>query len=513
MVPIDSSFSRREALKLGGLAAIAGAAGGVGALARSASGQAARFGSAVPTDASVDLFMNMNASAQVRATGNATSVWKYDGVVTAGNPGILTPGPSYLGPTFTVQRGQQLHVRMVNNLDQETITHWHGLDVPSVADGHPRDVVPPGAAYHYSFRVLNRAGTYWYHPHPDMLTGSQVAKGLAGLFIVQDAEEQRLALPRGVYDIPLVIQDRRFNASNQFVYQTGPLFGFLGTSVLVNGQENYVHQCAQRVYRMRVLNGSNSRIYKLAFSDGTPLVVIGSDGGLLTRPVTKPYIMLSPGERVELWVDLRGKAIGSEIKLRSLAFNPLLGTNAPLPAGAAFDICTFRMQFGGNETLVGPPKFLSPVPLLNAAEAVNLNEPRVWNVMFDIGMGHFLINGAMYDVNSVLPNEIVRAGDLEIVEFNNPYIAGLSMPHPMHIHGRQFQVLERNILDPAALESYAGVRDGFLDEGWKDTFILWPGEQVRILVRWSDYAGLFVYHCHNLEHEDMHMMRNFRIDR
>jgi FtsP/CotA-like multicopper oxidase with cupredoxin domain len=508
--PDDQVFSRRDALRFAGLATLAGAAGGVGALTASVRAQTAR--SVALPDASIDLYMNMNAAAQVRPTGTATPVWKYDGVVTAGDASILSPGPSYLGPTFTVKRGQALNVRMVNNLDQPTITHWHGLDVPSAADGHPRDVVPPGGVYNYHFRVNNRAGTYWYHPHPDQLTGFQAHKGLAGLFIVQDADEQRLALPRGACDIPIVIQDRRFNASNQFVYQPGPLFGFLGTSILVNGQENYVHDCAQRVYRLRVLNGSNARIYKLAFSDGTPLVVIASDGGLLTKPVTKPYIMLSPGERVELWVDLRNKAVGTEIKLRSLAFNPLLGMNAPLPAGAAFDICTLRMQSPGVEPLTAPPRVLSPVLRLEPADAVNLNEPRSWTVAYNIGMGHFLINDTMYDVNSLLPSEIVRAGALEIVEFNNPWIPGLAMPHPMHIHGRQFQILERNVLDPAMFESYATVRDGFLDEGWKDTFILWPGEQVRLMVRWSSYPGLYVYHCHNLEHEDTHMMRNFRID-
>ncbi len=510
--PIDASLSRRDALKLAGLTAFAGAAAGLTGLSSRVGAQVAKRTTALPTDASVDLFMNMNSGVQVRAAGQATSVWKYDGVVTSGNPEILSPGPSYLGPTFTVRRGQNLNVRMVNNLSQSTITHWHGLDVPSEQDGHPRDVVPPGSAYNYNFRVTNRAGTYWYHPHPDGLTGYQVHNGLAGLFIVQDDEEQRLALPRGVYDIPLVIQDRRFNASNQFVYQTGPLFGYLGTSVLVNGQENYIHQCAQRVYRMRVLNGSNSRFYKLAFSDGTPLVVIGSDGGLLARPVTKPYVMLAPGERVELWVDFRAKTINSEVKLRSLAFNPLLGTNAPLPNGAAFDICTFRMAFGGVETLSAPPAVLSAVPRLEPALAVNLNEPRAWNIGINLSLGHFLINDTMYDIDSLLPNEIVRAGSLEILEFNNPWVAGLSMAHPMHVHGRQFQILERTILHPDMMPSYDTVREGFLDEGWKDTFILWPGEQVRVMVQWSKLPGLYVYHCHNLEHEDTHMMRNFRID-
>ncbi len=472
-------LSRRDALRIGGLAALAGAAGGLAGIASRAGAQTGWNRTVAYPESSADLFMNMNVPVQVRSAGQATLTWKYDGAVTEGPSNLLTPGPSYLGPTFRVQRGQTVNIRMVNNLDQPTITHWHGLDVPSAADGHPRDVVPAGGVYNYQFQVTNRAGTYWYHPHPDQLTGSQVAKGLAGLFIVSDSDEQRLALPRGIYDIPIVIQDRRFTASNQFQYTTGPLFGYLGTSILVNGQENYVHQCGQRVYRMRLLNGSNSRIYKLAFSDGTPLVVIGSDGGLLRNPVVKPYIMLAPGERAEVWVDLRGKTLGSEIRLRSLGFNAILGGTAPLPLGAVFDVCTFRMDFPSAEPLVAPPAVLSAVPRLQLANAVNLNEPRVWGVNFDIGLGHFLLNGTMYDINSVLPNEIVRAGAMEVVEFNNPYIPGLSMPHPMHIHGRQFQILERTILDPAVIADYENVREGFLDEGWKDTFILWPGEQVR----------------------------------
>ena len=118
----------------------------------------------------------------------------------------------------------------------------------------------------------------------------------------------------------------------------------------------------------------------------------------------------------------------------------------------------------------------------------------------------------MFSLNGLEPNEIVRADTLEVLEFNNPSNGGPAMPHPIHIHGRQFQILDRTLLEPSLAANYENVRHGFLDEGWKDTFLIWPGERVRILNRWSKHRGLFTYHCHNLEHEDMHMMRNFRID-
>lgn len=257
--------------------------------------------------------------------GNGTSIWGYKGRVTLGDPSSLQIMPeSYLGPVMRVRKGQRVRIRFTNNLPEQSVIHWHGLSVPDDMDGHPRFEIGPGKTWEYEFEVLNRAGTYWYHPHPNMLTGHQVYRGLAGVLIVTDDEETAAGLPGGEFDIPLVIQDRSFDANNQLVYlpegTNDQTMGFLGDRILVNGRPNYTLEVATRPYRLRFLNGSNSRVYKLGWQDGTPLTVIGTDGGLLEKPVQKPYVTLAPAERVDLWADFSGREVGSELLLQSLTF-------------------------------------------------------------------------------------------------------------------------------------------------------------------------------------------------
>ena len=268
--------------------------------------------------------------------GAETAVWRYQAELLSGDPASVTVLPgSYLGPILRVRQGQRVRVRFTNDLPEPSIVHWHGLLVPDDMDGHPRFAVGAGQSYTYDFQVVNRAGTYWFHPHPHGLTGGQAYRGLAGLLIVGDDEEAALGLPQGEYDQPLVIQDRQFDAENQLVYlaQGGQgmmggmmgggmaqMMGFLGDRILVNGQPNFTLPVATRAYRLRLLNGSNSRIYKLAWRDGTPLTVIATDGGLLEQPVQRPFVMLAPGERVELWADFTGRKSGDELFLDSQAF-------------------------------------------------------------------------------------------------------------------------------------------------------------------------------------------------
>lgn len=151
--------------------------------------------------------------------GAATAVWHYQAELLAGDPAsvVALPG-SYLGPILRVRQGQRVRVRFANDLTEPSIVHWHGLLAPDGMDGHPRHAVGAGQSYAYDFQVVNRAGTYWFHPHPHGLTGGQAYRGLAGLLIVNDAEETALGLPQGEYDQPLVIQDRQFDVQNQLVY-------------------------------------------------------------------------------------------------------------------------------------------------------------------------------------------------------------------------------------------------------------------------------------------------------
>ena len=216
-------------------------------------------------------------------------MWRFTGRLLKGPADTLQTLPgSYLGPVIRLRRGQQVRVRFANQLGEDSIVHWHGLDVPESADGHPRLAIGHGHEYVYEFEVTNRAGTYWYHPHPHMRTGAQVYQGLAGLLLVQDDEEDALALPSGGAELLCVLQDRRFDARNQLVFHGGGMMemmnGFLGDRVLVNGQPQPTTEVDAAWHRVRVLNGSNARIYKLAWSRDVQMAVIGGDGGLLEQP-------------------------------------------------------------------------------------------------------------------------------------------------------------------------------------------------------------------------------------
>ena len=483
----------------------------------------------LPSSLAVDLTAE-RASVPI-FSGAETPVWRYHATVQEGRAeSIQTLGGSYLGPIFRVKKGQRVQVRLKNELPDPTTIHWHGLRIPEDMDGHPRDAIVPEASYEYDFQVINRAGTYWFHPHPHQLTGPQVYHGLAGLFIVSDEEEAALGLPLGEYDLPLVIQDRTFDSQNQMVYLANgmmdQMMGFLGDTILINGAPNASMNVKASAYRLRLLNGSNSRIYKLAWQDGTPLSVIATDGGLLERPVTREYITMGPGERVELWADFSGRTAGSELRLVSLPFSGFSGGgmmgggmmgNSSLPNGASFNILSLKIGDKGADVIPLPQR-LSTIERHRVDEAVNRNSPRSFALAMQ-GMVH-AINNRLFEMDAVAQDEIVQLDDLELWEFINLGGGGsgmgmgmmnMELPHPMHIHGVQFQVIGRQIA--RGYESaYYELSAGFVDNGWKDTVLVMPGEKVQVLVRFENYAGTFLYHCHNLEHEDAGMLRNYKIE-
>jgi FtsP/CotA-like multicopper oxidase with cupredoxin domain len=524
---MNSRFDRRRFLGRAGLGAAALVTTSASAIANSANsgsqGEPAGFGGASRRGPDVEIALTAHAGSVRLFQGAPTRVWSYRGAVLRGHPGSLLPVPnSYLGPIIRVRRGQRVRIHLRNHLPEATNIHWHGLRVPPEMDGHPGDVIAPGGSFTYEFQVLNRAGTYWYHPHPEMLTGGQAYRGLAGLFIVSDEEEGAVDLPSGPFDIPLVIQDRMVEG-NQFAYPSDDLtrmMGFLGDRILVNGRPDYALGVATRPYRLRLLNGSNSRIYKLAWGDGTPLTVIGTDGGLLETPVTREYVTLGPGERVELWADFSGRTLGSTVELRSLEFSGAEGDGTmtaaamdePLPNGASFRVMRFRVA---QRSRRGPtlPTTLSTVDRYRLEDAVNGDNPR--SIGLSLREMQWLLNGRKFEMDEVADDEIVRLNTLEAWEFVNELnpneeMERMGMVHPMHIHGVQFQVIERQVLPELAM-GWDSVREGYVDEGWKDTVLVMPGERVKVLLRFQDYAGRFVYHCHNLEHEDMGMMRNYLI--
>ncbi len=444
-------------------------------------------------------------------SGEKTQVWRYQGKVMSGPADALIVIPdSYLGPIFNVQTGQTIRVHFTNELPEPSIVHWH---VPVDADGHPRLAIETGETYVYDFTVADRAGMYWYHPHPHGRTGTQVYAGMAGLFMIHDENEAALGLPAGEYDLPIVLQDRIFDADNQLVYggrgMMDQMMGFLGDRLLINGQPNFSLSVETRPYRLRLLNGSNSRIYKLAWDDGTPLTVIGTDGGLLEKPLERDYVTLAPAQRIELWVDFSADEVGTERNLVSLPFAAYGGTNGyrvmPVKVEQAVDVVA---------TL---PEKLSTIVAHDSKQAVNARSPRRIQMAMGAGM-RWSLNGRTFEMETVADDEIVQLGALEIWEFSNIVGGGMgmgmmneSLPHPMHVHGLQYQIVERKI-GAANRDVWETLKDGFVDDGWHDTVLVLPGERVKIILKFEDFTGLYLYHCHNLEHEDMGMMRNYRVD-
>lgn len=456
--------------------------------------------------------------------GIQTDTWSYQGKLVKGPADTLKDSGSYLGPAIRLRRGSRVRVRFRNELPETSIIHWHGLAVPAEMDGHPRHVIPKGAQYLYEFEVQDRAGHYWYHPHPHDRTGPQVYRGLAGNFFVHDDEESELRLPSGDYEIPLTLQDRTLDGDREFVYLSSPMeamTGFLGDRILVNGAPDKELNLATSVYRLRFLNGSNSRIYKLTWSNEKPFTLIGTEGGLLERPLQKAYLTLAPAERADVILDLRDQTAGSTFELRSRPFpapqmmmgGPMgmgrgmgrMRGNAGLEQGADFRVLRVRITRKEKSNFRLRDRLSHP-GFRRAQESENAGQPRVFPLSF-MRMQWFL-NQRTFEMEDVNENEIFPSGSLQTLEFRNSGMGMMQMAHPMHLHGGQFQVLQRTS-DGSSMA--AALSAGFMDQGWKDTVLVMPGESVRLLMRFPPFKGLFLYHCHILEHEDMGMMRNYRL--
>ena len=426
-------------------------------------------------------------------------------------------GRTLVNPVLRMQVGANLRVRYWNALEETSIVHWHGLIVDTNNDGHPHYAVGPGETYDYQFTVANRAGTYWYHPHPHELAGKQAYLGLAGMLIVEDREELALAreldLELGTTDIPLLIQDKRFADDGSLRYAPGAkdaFLGYCGDRVLLNLTPSPCFDCAARLYRFRLVNGSNARIYRLAFMNGADPIefqVVGTDGGLLERPAAARELFLGPAERADVLLDLRAAAPGDRVMLVSLPFDAMhFGEHANDDAaanGAPLDLMLIRVARKAkyDRTL---PETLSRISA-PAADAVPMRR-----FAFDHVKGLWRINGYSYRMTDTAFS--VNRGAKEIWEFRNTKPA---MPHPIHIHGFQYRVLERRG-SPAHLRELAVNGDSVpvTETGWKDSVLLWPGETIRLLVDFSHpFPGDQVYmlQCHNLEHENHGMMVNFLV--
>jgi len=475
----------------------------------------ARTGTFVP-----DAEISLTATDQLMQvlSGVKTRVYHYEGQLLSGSGVTVESIPgSYLGPILRVKSGTKLRIFFHNKLIENSIVHPHGPRVPEECDGHPMQAIGPGQTKVYEFEVIDRAAPFWFHPHPHMRTSEQVMMGLAGLMYVWDPEEEA-AIPgasTGANDVPVVIQDRSFDTNNQILYQPNMMWGFLGDRILVNGKLDTTFSLEPRAYRLRILNGSNARTYKLAWSNNMPLDVIGTDGGLLPAVVSRNYVMLMPGERVDVWADFSSLA-GKQVILRSLAFEAggmgmmggrgmgmMGGGMSGIANGTAFDILTVNVtQEATAKPLMGPLPALSV--RYDANNVPNFNTPRP----FTLSMAHMMnwtINGRVFEMEAVAPDETVNLDETIAWEWIN----NSPIPHPMHIHNVHFQVVQRT--PPSYNNGYNTINQGLIDSGWKDTVSVWPGERVKVAMKFGPHAGMYMYHCHILEHEDMSMMRNFMI--
>jgi len=393
--------------------------------------------------------------------GKSTPAWMYNGQL---------PGPTIVSPS-----GTRATVTFQNGLPQQSITHWHGLLVDSPNDGHPRQVVGSGASYSYDFPVSQRAALDWYHPHPHMMTGEQVYRGLAGAFIVRDAVDTGLAgnplgLPVGGYEIPLIIRDASFDSRGNFQF-SNKSSGFWGNTPLVNGTLAPYLDVSRGVYRFRLLNGCNARVLRLALPSGATFTLIGNDGGLLDQVYTLSEITAAPGERFDVLVDFRSLGAGGSVMLRDV--------------DAKWDVLEFRgTGAAGAGTL--PTGALSTIASLTSPATSR-------RFTFD---GMTRINGKVYDISAT------EFSVLFDVTERWTFVTNGNGPHPVHVHGVVFQV-----------QSRTGGRGRVYEweRGWKDTVLVHDGETVEVFVRFTAHRGLYIMHCHQLAHEDAGMMANFMV--
>lgn len=385
-----------------------------------------------------------------------------------------TYNQSFPGPALEANYGDNVFIRFQNMLEQPSTIHWHGMVVPHAVDGHPADLVFPNEAFIYRFPIVQRACLNWYHPHPHELTGEQVNLGLAGAFIIRDEEESLLDLPFGTYEVPLIIRDAKFDNDGNLKYNP-PASGFYGDVPLVNGKQNASMSIDTEVYRFRVLNGANARVFRISLSNGAPFTIIGNDGGLLEFPVSVNEIEFGPGERLDLLVDFRELSVGNEVTLMDLDEN--------------WDLIEFTVVNAVE------PQFSIPGPNDQLSVITPLANPQdVREFSFE---GHSKINGLEYDIDRI--DFEVPFAQTELWRF----ITGGNGPHPVHVHGASFQVVSRsggrNMLFP-------------WESGWKDTVLVGDGETVEVLTRFDVYSDqIYLLHCHLLEHEDNGMMSNFRV--
>lgn len=437
------------------------------------------------------------ADSQVDASGRRvfdlrlqTGETDIPGKGTAATWGVNGP---FLGPTLRAARGETVKMTVHNDLPDATSIHWHGMHLPAAMDGGPHQMIAPGEQWEPYWEIEQPASTLWYHPHPHGQTALQVYRGIAGLFLVDDDESAALDLPSeyGVDDIPLIIQDKRMNGDGNFDTNAASFldsmrgagaFGILGSTILVNGTYN-PHLVVRRRTRFRILNGSNARFYNLGFTDDRPFHLVATDNGLLPASVELTRLLIGPGERAEIVVELPAH---DEVTLRSYPqdLNAPRAIRRQIGADDTFDIIQLRSE-AVEETPALPTQLgtgqVPAVPSDATQRTFTLD-------------GHDSINDEKMDMNRI--DLAIPAGALEVWT-----VQSSGQPHTFHVHGATFHVLDVNGEEPESTM-----------RGPKDTVPIRPDRPVRLAVQFGTHIDPqmpYMYHCHLLKHEDNGMMGQF----
>jgi FtsP/CotA-like multicopper oxidase with cupredoxin domain len=400
--------------------------------------------------------------------GKVTDVYAYNGTVP--------------GPTLEAHEGDKVIIHFINHLPETTTIHWHGMHIPADMDGSPLYAVPPGGKKDYVFTIdSGTAGTFWYHPHPDVRTGYQIAKGLYGAIIVRPAHDPLPALPEKL----LILSDNRFHRDGSLDLSAPHTVAAIvdeengreGNVMLVNGQVMpTIRIRSGEVQRWRVINAGAARVYRLAIP-GQGFIQVGTDGGLFEHPAHVKELLLANSERAELLVRGTG-APGSAAVLQTLPYDRYMPQTRPEDWNHPRNLLALHYTSEPPMTPVLLPRTLRVIPILDTAKAT---------VRREIVLSQGLINGKLMDMNRV--DISAKLGATEIWTIENV----VGMDHPFHLHGYQFQVLDRN-----------GVPER--DRRWKDTVNVPKHETVRFIVRFDANPGTWMFHCHILDHEDHGMM-------
>lgn len=419
-------------------------------------------------------------------------------------------GNDFWGPTLVMKKGSKARMQVKNALTEDTTTHWHGMLVPGQVDGGPHQVVEAGTTWlTEAFTVKNNASTYWYHPHMHEMTQKQLTLGGGGFIIVQDDAESALKLPRtyGTDDIPLILTSRRFTTTNgvanQFQYTTTAY----GDYMLTNGVMSAQVTLPKQLVRLRILNGEIERDYNLGFGDGRTFYVIGNDGGLLVAPVAVTRLVMSPGERYEIVVNLGGDAVGSAIDLKSyngadagLSFgfagleNASAGEFGSLLNYKTFNILRINVIAASANAVTSLPTTLVSSTFPTSADATR---SRILTITATGPGAPFTFNNVGFNMNTI--NQTVALGATELWTVDGGNIFG----HSFHIHGVQFKIVSRNG-SASAVKAY--------EVGWKDTFYVPLNETVTFVAKFDEAADAsypYMYHCHMVNHEDAGLMGQF----